>query len=83
MIVTFKTDELLPCLCGYIPDHYSVAYGRTPYSIFCPTCIKQNWRAVGGNPKNIISEWNNNVRLKTKEELKTQSNRSRKNNRRF
>lgn len=71
--VPFKTDLLLPCLCGYKPDHYLVAYGPKPYIVWCPTCQKRNWKQLGDYYMNIIDEWNNNVRLRTKEELEAQS----------
>lgn len=73
MDVEIKTDLLLPCLCGYKPDHYKIAYGRKPYFIWCPVCQKQNWKSLGDLPINIINKWNNNVRIKTVEELKIQS----------
>ena len=72
MIVDIKTDELLPCLCGFKPDHYSIAYGSTPYDVFCPNCKKQftfSKYAVTGNKENAIHYWNNYIRLKTIEEI--------------
>ena len=80
MIVKIKTDELLPCLCGGKPTYYEIAYGRTPYIVFCPDCKKRNWRGIGGSTMNIINEWNKNVRLKTKEDLSKESIRFDKKN---
>ena len=74
MQVDFKTDELIPCLCGFKPDHYSVSYGPTPYDVFCPECKKQaslfTKYKVSGSPSGIISYWNNHCAKMTKEELK-------------
>lgn len=70
--VKFKTDKLLPCLCGFKPTHFIVAYGPTPYSIWCPNCKKQteNYKLIGGCEQDIIDLWNNIVRSKSKEELR-------------
>ena len=40
MIVDVPTDKIVPCQCGHKPLTYSIAYGRTPYGIWCPTCRK-------------------------------------------
>lgn len=61
MIVDKKTDKLKKCICGFKPDHYSVAYGRTPYSVFCPNCNKQT-KGKGGVSQNIVDYWNETAR---------------------
>ena len=68
MIVDQKTDKLDPCRCGFKPDHYSIAYGSTPYSVFCPNCDKQACE-VGGPSKDIISFWNDVVSNYKKEKF--------------
>lgn len=73
--VEIKTDQLNPCLCGFNPDHYTIAYGRTPYIVWCPNCQKRNLQGVGGNGQNIIDHWNNDGAGKTVEELKSEERR--------
>lgn len=69
--VNFKTDKLISCLCGFKPEYYSVLYGPTPYTIFCPICIKQtqHYKRIGGCEQNIIDLWNNIVSRYSKQEL--------------
>ena len=71
----FKTDELLPCRCGFKPDHYSVYYGRTPYDVFCPDCKKQLARAkclVTGWAGHAIDYWNTHLCFITLEEMNSE-----------
>lgn len=71
----FPTDELVPCMCGFKPDHYEVNYGPTPYIVFCHGCKRgTNFTLceVSGSPLNIIDYWNNHVANKTKEELRAE-----------
>lgn len=70
--VDFKTDELIPCQCGFKPDHYSIGYGRTPYDIYCPNCKKQSQFAkcqVTGSHYNLIDYWNKHVAGLTLEQM--------------
>lgn len=72
MVIKFKTDELIPCVCGFKPDHYSVAYGNTPYDIFCPECKKQTCLAkclITGWHGHLIDYWNNHIAVMTLEEI--------------
>lgn len=72
MVVDFKSEEIKPCRCGFKPDHYSVAYGRTPYDINCPNCKKQTAMAkcmVTGWYANVIDYWNQHIRHITKEQI--------------
>ena len=72
-IVEEKTDELVPCQCGFKPDHVSIGYSRTPYDVFCPTCKKQTQFAkcaTTGHIGNAIDYWNNHVAKLTLEEMK-------------
>jgi len=64
MISNFKTDELIPCVCGFKPDHYSIAYGSTPYDVFCPECKKQTNFAkclITGWYGHLVDYWNNHI----------------------
>jgi hypothetical protein len=66
------TDELVPCQCGFKPDHYSVYYSRTPYDIWCPNCRKQlNFARckVTGNHENAIDYWNSHLAVLTLSEI--------------
>ena len=68
----FQTDELNACVCGFKPTHYSVAYGRTPYDVFCPNCKKQTTMAkckITGHSSHVIDYWNKHISKLTKEEL--------------
>lgn len=61
MIVDFPCICLAPCRCGFKPTSYSVAYGRRPYDVFCPTCRRQATSycdGVGGYWWNIVWLWN-------------------------
>ena len=72
MEVKFDTDQLLPCMCGFKPDHYSVFYGPTPYEISCPSCKKHLGQAkckVTGSPDNAIDYWNSHIRHITADQL--------------
>lgn len=71
MQVDFVTDRILPCQCGFKPDHYIVGYGMTPYDIHCVPCGKQLALAkclVTGSPDNAIDYWNKHVAHLTNEE---------------
>ena len=60
MQVDFQTDKLNSCNCGYKPDHYTVGYGSTPYSITCK-CGKNLYHAkckITGGINNLIDYWN-------------------------
>ena len=62
MIVDEETESINPCVCGYKPDHYSIAYGRAPYSIYCKGCKKQFMN--GSNVSKVfIEQWNSVIRL--------------------
>lgn len=68
----FKTNELKPCICGFKPDHYSVSYGKTPYDVFCPVCLKQLARAkclVTGWHGHAVDYWNKHIAELTLEEM--------------
>lgn len=72
MQVEFKTDELVPCRCGFKPDHFTIGYGRTPYDVFCPVCKKQSVHAkckVTNHHENAIDYWNKIVSKMTVEEI--------------
>lgn len=56
-LVKIPTDQLLPCHCGFKPDHYSISYGSAPYCVFCPEC-KRQIDGVGGESGAIIPWWN-------------------------
>ena len=68
----WETDELIPCQCGYKPDHYSIYYSRTPYDVFCPVCKKQlNFAKckVTGHHGNAIDYWNRHLAGLTLEQM--------------
>lgn len=70
--VDFKIDQLVPCQCGFKPDHFDIGYGRTPYDIYCPVCKKQSSMAkckITGSHLNLIDYWNKHVSKLTKEEM--------------
>lgn len=72
MQVKFDTDELEPCQCGFIPDHYTVGYGRTPYDIYCPNCRKQTTFAkckITGSKEHLFDYWNTVIRHMTLDEM--------------
>jgi len=74
-IMDYTTDELKPCSCGNKITKYSLAYGSTPYSIFCPVCKKStNLTAflVTGCVDNFISYWNDHCADMTNEELRSE-----------
>ena len=56
MIIDEPTDKIVPCQCGFKPTSYSIAYGREPYGIHCPTCDKS---LSGGrnNPQQMFDLW--------------------------
>jgi hypothetical protein len=60
MIIDEDTDGIEVCQCGHKPTQYSIAYGRTPYSIHC-ACGKS---LHGGcdEPEWFFSFWNDYVR---------------------
>ena len=77
----FKTDELIPCICGFKPDHYNIAYGRTPYDIFCPNCKKQTTLAkcyITGWHGHLIDYWNKHIAKLTLKELENEFQEFRK-----
>lgn len=81
MISNFKTDKLIPCVCGFKPDHYSVAYGKTPYDVFCPVCKKQTTFAkclITGWHGNLIDYWNNHIAMMTLDEMEKEVQEFRK-----
>jgi hypothetical protein len=61
MQIDRNTDELLPCHCGFKPDHYSIGYSRAPYYVNCMSCRKL-LSGVGGPSENIIDWWNDHGR---------------------
>ena len=77
----FKTSNLLECNCGFKPDRYSIYYGSTPYDVSCPFCKKQTTMAkckVTGWAGNVISYWNEHIRHLTLEEMETEVEEFRK-----
>lgn len=73
---TFKTDELIPCQCGFKPDSYKVYYGRTPYDVICPVCHKQTTMAkckVTGCNGNVIDYWNSHIAKMTLAEMEAEA----------
>ena len=71
-IVTFETDELISCQCGFKPVHYSVYYGSTPYDVICPICQKQTTLAkckVTGWSGHVIDYWNSHIAKMTLAEM--------------
>jgi hypothetical protein len=66
------TDQLVPCQCGFKPDHYSIYYSRTPYDVVCSNCKKQlNFARckVTGHHMHVIDYWNKHLAALTKEEF--------------
>ena len=66
------TNELVPCICGYKPTHWSIYYSRTPYDVWCPHCKKQLQFAkckVTGHHENAIDYWNSHLAGLTKEQM--------------
>ncbi len=75
MIVDIKTDKLKDCNCGGKMDHYSVAYGSTPYILYCYKCEKSHTMSpyeVTGNEENLIDFWNNHLADMTIEQIKAE-----------
>src|SRR5688572_11855072 len=71
----YSTDELVPCKCGFKPDHYSIYYGQTPYDVWCPRCKKQLSFArcrVTGHHSHAIDYWNKHLFKLTIEELEAE-----------
>ena len=65
-IIDEKTDRIEPCQCGFKPDHYSIGYGRTPYSIHCQSCRKS---LHGGCDDRIFDLWNAHVRQSERRDI--------------
>lgn len=61
MIIDEPTDEILPCECGFKPTSYAIAYGPTPYSIFCKGCRKSLHGGTGSS-SHFFGYWNKYVR---------------------
>jgi hypothetical protein len=57
MIQDFKSNDIMPCQCGYRPEFYTVAYGTTPYSIHCKNC-KKSLHGGYGSVDSFITVWN-------------------------
>lgn len=61
MQLDIPNDKIKPCECGYKPDHFTIGYGRKPYSIACLGCGKSLHE--GTNDENIIIKaWNRDYR---------------------
>lgn len=76
----WPTNELIPCQCGFKPDHYSIYYSSTPYDVYCPTCKKQlNFARckVTGWHGHAIDYWNSHLAALTFEEMEEESRKFR------
>jgi ribosomal protein L34E len=67
------TDELVPCQCGFKPNHWSIYYSKTPYDIVCKNCKKQQAFAkcaITGHHENAIDYWNKHIASLTLKQMK-------------
>ena len=74
--VDIETDELNTCECGFKPTHYTIAYGKTPYDVYCEGCKKQTnrYRSIGGHHSNVINFWNEIAPLRELKEFTLEYN---------